>query len=145
IDAYISPSESDEVFAPGSVITRLFPNSREEEQAYFRRTQIFPIMHTFVLRDSLVEQEPWIVGSLMDAWDEAQKQTARWVRDQRKSELVWAGDYYLQERAFFGDWDPWKNGFQHNRQTLDALCQYAYEQHLVETRLNPDDIWITNR
>ncbi|MEA2642595.1 MAG: 4,5-dihydroxyphthalate decarboxylase [Chloroflexota bacterium] len=143
VDAYISPSESDEMFKEGSVITRLFPNFREEEQEYFRRTQLFPIMHTFVVRDNLLQNEPWIVGSLMDAWNESMRRTYRWVRDQRKSILVWAGDYYLQEREFFGDFDPWKMDFQYNYKALDALCQYGYEQKLVETRFKPEDIWVT--
>jgi len=143
IDAYISPGEADEVFDPTSVVGRLFPNFKDEEQAYFRRTGIFPIMHTFVLRDSLIQSDPWVVGSLMDAWNEAMRRTYRWVRDQRKSILVWMGDYYRQEREFFGDWDPWKMDFQYNYAILDALCQYGYEQRLVETRFKPEDIWVT--
>jgi hypothetical protein len=33
--------------------------------------------------------------------------------------------------------------FQHNYKALDALCQFGYEQRLVETRFKPEDIWIT--
>ena len=35
-------------------------------------------MHTFVLRDSLVREEPWIVRSMMDAWQEAIDKTYKY-------------------------------------------------------------------
>jgi 4,5-dihydroxyphthalate decarboxylase len=143
IDAFISPGESEEVYDPASSVTRLFPNFIDEEKAYFKRTQLFPIMHTFVLRDTLIQQEPWVVKSMMDAWQDAINKTYKYFRDQRKSVLVWYGDYWRQEREFFGDWDPWKMDFQHNYKILDALCQYGQEQGLVETRFKPEDIWIT--
>ena len=143
IDAYISPSEAAEILDPNSVVGRLFPNFIDEEKEYFRRTKLFPIMHTFVIRDSLIHEEPWIVRSMMEAWQEAIDKTYKYVRDQRKSVLVWYGDYWRQEREFFADWDPWKMDFQHNYAMLDALCQYGHEQRLVETRFKPEDIWVT--
>lgn len=143
IDAYITPGETDEVLDPDSVVTRLFPNFIEVEKEYFRQTRIFPIMHTFVVRDSLIRDEPWVVRSMIDVWQQAIDRTYRFIRDQRKSCLVWFSDYWRQEREFFGDWDPWKMDFQHNYHILDALCQYGYEQRLVETRFKPEDIWIT--
>jgi 4,5-dihydroxyphthalate decarboxylase len=143
IDAYISPSESESLYAEDSPIRRLFPNFIDEEKAYFQRTGLFPVMHTFVIRDSLVQSDPWVVKSMMDAWQDAINKTYRYFRDQRKSVLVWYGDYWRQEREFFGEWDPWKMDFQHNYHILDALCQYGHEQGLVETRFKPEDIWIT--
>lgn len=142
IDAYISPGEADEVLDPNSKVGRLFPNFIDVEKEYFRQTRIFPVMHTFVLRDSVVRDEPWVVRSMMDAWQQAIDRTYRFIRDQRKSCLIWYSDYWAQERAFFGDWDPWKMDFQHNYHILDALCQYGFEQRLVETRFKPEDIWI---
>ncbi len=143
IDAYISPSESEEAFDPDSFVGRLFPNFIEVEKEYFRQTKIFPIMHGFVLRDSLIREEPWVVESMMEAWQQAIDLTYRFIRDQRKSCLVWFGDYWRQEREFFGDWDPWKMDFQHNYHILDALCQYGHEQRLVQRRFKPEEIFIT--
>jgi len=143
IDGYISPGETEELLDPNSVVGRLFPNFIDVEKEYFRQTRIFPVMHTFVIRDSIIRDEPWVVGSMIDVWQQAIDRTYRFIRDQRKSCLVWFSDYWKQERDFFGDWDPWKMDFQHNYHILDALCQYGYEQRLVETRFKPEDIWIT--
>ncbi len=60
------------VFQKGSArIARLFPNYYEIEQDYYRRTKIFPIMHTVVVRDDVYRENPWVAGSIYKALCEA--------------------------------------------------------------------------
>src|SRR5581483_11917946 len=45
-------------------IQRLFPNYREVEKDYYRKTKIFPIMHLIALKRDVHEKYPFVATSL---------------------------------------------------------------------------------
>ena len=56
-------------FAAGAPhIRRLFPDFKSVEIDYYRRTQLFPIMHTVVIRNDVYEADPWVARSLYNAF-----------------------------------------------------------------------------
>ena len=52
-------------------IRRLFPDTRAAEQAYYKKTKMFPLMHLVGIRKELVAQYPWLPTSVYKAFCEA--------------------------------------------------------------------------
>jgi 4,5-dihydroxyphthalate decarboxylase len=77
--AVTSPPQS---FKSGSpLIRRLFPDARQIEAEYYRRTKIFPIMHLVVLRRALYEKNPSIATALAKALQRAKQHAYHRLED----------------------------------------------------------------
>ena len=123
-------------------VRRLFENYPEAEKDYFRRTRIFPIMHTVAIRRELYEAHPWVAMSLYKAFVQAQKiayedlyQTAA-----LKTMLPWLTAHVEEARRELGE-DFWPYGFHSNRHVLDTFLRYHHEQGLSKRRLKPEDLF----
>src|SRR5205807_1079931 len=81
IDVALSAREPAAFTAGDSRIARLFPDYREQEEAYFRKTGIFPIMHVIAMRRELYEANRWIATTLCNAFEEAKERSLRRLSD----------------------------------------------------------------
>jgi 4,5-dihydroxyphthalate decarboxylase len=123
-------------------VRRLFENYLEVEQAYYRKTRIFPIMHTVAIKRSVYEQHPWVAMSLYKAFAKAQKETYEdlYVTAALKTMLPWLTKHVEDARALMGD-DFWPYGFEPNRETLATFLRYHHEQGLSRQRLEPEALF----
>jgi 4,5-dihydroxyphthalate decarboxylase len=128
-------------FAEGR-ITRLYPDYREPEEAYFRKTGVFPIMHVVALRRDVFERDPWVAMNLFKAFEEAKRRSLARLADVTASHapLAWIGDYSARIQRLFGD-DPWPYGAEANRPTLEAFLEFAFEQGVCHRRLAVDELF----
>jgi 4,5-dihydroxyphthalate decarboxylase len=136
IDAMISAHMPSPFVRRSPKVQRLIPNFREVEEDYFRRTKIFPIMHTVALREEVYEKHPWVAQSLFKAFSESKRicQEAMYEFSALKYMMAWSIDEMEKERAVLGA-DPWAYGLEANRHILETLVQYAHEQGLIKKRL----------
>ncbi len=77
VDAILVPQLSPSFLAGTAKLRRLFRDAKTEMRDLVRRTGIFPITHTVVMKAELAEREPWIAESLFRAFVEAQRQCDR--------------------------------------------------------------------
>ena len=100
-------------------VKRLFEDYADVEQEYFRKTRIFHIMHTFVIRKDLYERHPWIAGSMMKAMTAAKEKACDEMYDTGglKYTLPWLIDHIEKTRELMGE-DYWPYGLEANRHTL---------------------------
>ncbi|HEY2917627.1 MAG TPA: ABC transporter substrate-binding protein [Candidatus Binatia bacterium] len=143
LDAQILSDSGADVLAINTVVRRLWPNYREVEADYFRRTGIFPIRHLVVVKDDVLERDPEAPTNLVRAFEAAKQHAYRYWSDHRRSYLAWFGAEQEEERALLGD-DPWLYSIAQNRVVLDTLLDYAFEQGLTDRRLDIREIFASS-
>ena len=122
---------------------RLFPNYIEIEKDFYKRTQIYPIMHTVVIRRDIYERDPWIAMSMYKALCQAKDYACRWIMEGGSAKVTsaWLQPLIEEEQSIIGkDWFPY--GILKNRPTLDAMLEYIYEQGLAHRRLKIEDLFV---
>ena len=132
LPAMISPDFPRAFLRGDRRIARLFPDHKEREIEYYRRTGIFPIMHVTVIRKDIVERHPWVAASMMTAFDEAKRIAYERVRNPRVVPLAWFRSAWEKERTLLGD-DPGAYGLgAANRKNLEAAIRHTHRQSLIK-------------
>ena len=123
-------------------VRRLFENFVEVEKAYYRKTGIFPIMHTVVIRRELYERNRWIAQSLFKAFAQAQRKTYEVLNTSMAlaTMLPWQSAHVEEARALLGE-DWWPYGLEANRNVLETFLRYHHEQGLSKRRLSVDELF----
>jgi 4,5-dihydroxyphthalate decarboxylase len=132
-----------EVWAPDvhPDIDFLFPDYGAEERAYYKKTRCFPIMHTLLVRTSILEANPWVARSLFDAWEASKKkclERQQWERMHLTS--LWYRALWEEERAAAGE-DIYQWGFKGSRHELERLLRYCHRQALIPQLYKPEDMF----
>lgn len=137
----IYPEIPRPVLAGEGTIRRLFEDPKQAEQAYFRRTGIFPIMHVVAIRAELADRHPWLARNLMDAFEAAKAAAVRRLQDPRTVSLAWLRALQEEERALLGP-DPWRYGLDDaNAHVLRAFLGYAEQQGVASRAMTPAELF----
>ena len=126
-------------------VRRLFPNFREVEKDYYRRTKIFPIMHAVAIREDVYESHPWVAQSLFKAFSQAKKmcEESMYKFSALPYMLAWSIAEIEEEKEIFGE-ELWPYGLEANRHVLETLVQYAHEQGLIKKQLDVQSLFAPN-
>jgi 4,5-dihydroxyphthalate decarboxylase len=140
IDAQILSDSGADAATMNIAVRRLWPNYREVETDYYRRTGIFPIRHLVVIKNEILERHPGLATDLLRLFEDAKQHAYKYWSDHRRSSLAWFGAEQEEEHALFGP-DPWPYSVEKNQIALETLLDYAYEQGLTERRLDIEEIF----
>ncbi len=124
-------------------IQRLLPDYRQVELQYFRRTRVFPIMHTIVIKREVHERHPELARALYDAFSESKRLALARMMDVSSLQymLPWLAQDVEEINDVFGG-DPWPYGLEANRPTLEALTRYLQEQGMTASRISLDELFL---
>lgn len=142
LDALIHPELIQPILDRDPRVTRLFPNYRELEIDYFKRTGIFPIMHTTAIKQEIVDRYPWVPINLLRAFEASKKAAYKRMENPRIVPLAWFRHFLEEQEEILGD-DPWVYGLgQINKKALETLMQYSQEQGLIGRKLSLDELFV---
>ncbi len=123
-------------------IRRIFPDPRAEMRAYYKKTGIFPITHTIVMKESLAREEPWIAEHLVKAFRESQRLCEELNAEPKRHSLPESVFILEEQQAAYGE--PWKHGLEPNRAVLEAFVRYAHEQGYIARRAPIEEFFAAN-
>ena len=145
LDAVLDPELIKPILDKDPRVKRLFENYKELEVEYYKRTGIFPIMHTTVIKEEIVERYPWVPMSLMEAFNRAKAMAYKRMENPRIVPLAWFRHAMEEQEEIFNK-DPWPYGLgEANRKNVAALMQYAYEQGVMEKKVGVDELFVDTR
>lgn len=127
-------------------VTHLFPNFKEVEAEYYRRTKIFPIMHVIALKRSVYDANPWIAKTLTKAFAKAMEIAYEALEERAalRYMLPWLEDHLDETRRLFGEEKYWKDGFHENKHVIEKFLDYSYSQGLAKRKFKPEELFAPN-
>ncbi len=142
LDAVVS-ALAPSCFGRDPAIVRLFPDYRAAEEAYYKHSGIFPIMHVVGIRKSLVQAHPWLPVNVFNAFARAKDINTRNMEKigHLFTTLPWPVEELQRARALMGH-DFWSYGADRNQRELEAIMRYAHEQGLTSRRIALDELFV---
>ncbi len=121
-------------------IVTLFPDPRQEAIRFFKKTGVYPPHHTTVVRESILEEYPWVAISLMEAFNESKRIAIKRLRDLPPTLMVF-GHHYLRELDDIFGTDPFPHGIKANAKAFDMAQTFSVQQGLTERKQPLDEIF----
>jgi 4,5-dihydroxyphthalate decarboxylase len=117
----------------------LFPDPDSLGAAWFRRTGIYPMHSTLVIKNEILDANPWLAKALFDAFQESKQ---RYLARLHKGKADSSNDRrYLKQMMVVGE-DPLPYGLELNRRSIETLVLYAFQQGLIPRMLKLDELFI---
>lgn len=123
-------------------IKRLFPDVRAAEQAYFKKTGLFPIMHVVGVRINAIEANPELPKAVFQMYSEAKKIAYANLETTTslKVTLPWVTQEFEDSRKLMGT-NYWPYGIEANQKELELVMRYTYEQGLAKRKLSVEEVF----
>ncbi|HEY8579398.1 MAG TPA: ABC transporter substrate-binding protein [Beijerinckiaceae bacterium] len=126
----------------GVNVKRLFEDYPTVELDYFRKTKIFPIMHTLAIRRDLYESNRWIAQSLYKAFVAAKQKAYHDLKETAalKTMVPWLTHHVAEAEREMGD-DFWSYGLEPNYALLETFLRYHHECGLSKRLMRPEELF----
>lgn len=142
IDSFMAPRPPSAHVLANPNVGWLFEDPTATAKDYYKRTQVFPIMHVVGVRKTLAEQHPWLPGAVFKAFSQSKAAALEALSDTSatKVTLPFVEEQLKAARETMGE-DYWSYGVAPNRQTLETFLRHHHAQGLSSRRLAVEEIF----
>jgi 4,5-dihydroxyphthalate decarboxylase len=120
----------------------LIPNAREAGFEALRQRGHYPINHTVVIRNDLLDAHPDLAPDLFDAFAGAKRIYVERLRQGRLDAPSPTDQVFRRVMEIAGD--PLPYGIDANRQALEAIVQHSVEQGILPHRVAVEELFPHN-
>ena len=135
--------EIDAAIAPGPVdspdIQPLLAEARQADDAWHRKTGIYPISHLLVVKDAALASHPGLATELFHLFNDARSQYLPRLRSGAADD---AADRSLREMAQTVGGNPLPYGFESSRKTLETFIRFNVDQKVIPEAVAPEDLFV---
>jgi 4,5-dihydroxyphthalate decarboxylase len=126
--------------ADWSKVKPLFPNAMEEARRFMKAHGYLPANHAYIIRGDIYQQYPWLAFNLYKAFLESKRVYQEKFPDSLPSGLIMGREYLRMTREIFGE-DPYPYGVKDNRDMLQTIIDYSFEQGLTKEKLKIENLF----
>jgi 4,5-dihydroxyphthalate decarboxylase len=140
LEAAIYPETLPSIRNRSPKVGLLFPDTQKAEIDYYKKSGIFPIMHTVVIRNEILEKHPWVAVSVAQGFQKAKELCYRRMQNPRNLALVWVQELMQEQETVFGK-DPWPYNLEDNRKALEAVVRYVFDQGMIRKKPKIEELF----
>jgi 4,5-dihydroxyphthalate decarboxylase len=104
---------------------------------WYKKTGVFPINHTLVIKDSLLAENSSLAKDLYDAFKAARDQYVASLPSSTEE-----GDAPFKRTADMVGGDPLPYGIEANRKAMEAIIAAATSQHILTQPTKVEDVFV---
>jgi 4,5-dihydroxyphthalate decarboxylase len=114
----------------------LVDNAGAASSEWYKKTGVYPINHTLVVKDELLEANPSLAKDIYDVFKAARDQYVASLADSTAEE-----DAAMKRTAAMVG-DPLPYGIEPNRKAMEAIIAAASSQHILTSPTNVEDVFV---
>jgi 4,5-dihydroxyphthalate decarboxylase len=118
----------------------LIPDAQNVAFLAMRDSGYYPINHTVVVRNELLEQNPDLAPALFKAFADSKRQWLERLQQTQASDRQPGDKFYGRVMDTLGG-DPLPYGVEPNRQALESVIRFASEQGILAEKYALEDIF----
>ncbi len=115
----------------------LIPDAAKVEAAWYKKTGIYPVNHMVVVKRSLADSHPWVLGALLEAFKAAKEVYVH--RLDREGPTTKEDQTYLRMKEIVGD--PLPYGVPPDRKSYETLARFAFEHGVLPKAYRAEDLF----